>query len=305
MCVCVINPSDPDGNDGAVVKMQNLSSTRNRIVLADVAFDSNGDILIVTSDGMISSSLQCYRVHLSLEAGVVTVKCRSMASLYAHCHLESKLRDSATSRLTHVQFMNMESADVLLLAAGDSSYSQVELWQLTTNPHSLHQFYQTPNASPSQYSTQKWEYQSSISHGSLPISIATPRFPVSMSDVQQDVLFQYVAIAYRDGSLKLINKHTFQAMATTNLDYGISENEGNEKRRKVVAHIASMQQTFTGCGLVGVDQYNCLYVMKVVNTRDPVTQVPVVYLVGMLEYLLLSGMDWWDVLAGLKPGNGE
>ena len=42
--------------------------------------------------------------------------------------------------------------------------------------------------------------------------------------------------------------------------------------------------------------------MKAVNTRDPVTQVPPIYLVTMLEYVILTGYDWWDIIAALKPG---
>ena len=42
--------------------------------------------------------------------------------------------------------------------------------------------------------------------------------------------------------------------------------------------------------------------MKAVNTRDPVTQVVPAYLVGMLEYAILMGYDWWDVNAALRPG---
>ena len=54
--------------------------------------------------------------------------------------------------------------------------------------------------------------------------------------------------------------------------------------------------------MVGFDQSSCLYVMKAVNTRDPVTQVPPIYLVTMLEYVILTGYDWWDIIAALKPG---
>ncbi len=57
-----------------------------------------------------------------------------------------------------------------------------------------------------------------------------------------------------------------------------------------------------GCNLVGFDQSSCLYVMKAVNTRDPVTQVSPVYLVSMLEYTMGTGYDWWDVIAAIKPG---
>ena len=57
-----------------------------------------------------------------------------------------------------------------------------------------------------------------------------------------------------------------------------------------------------GCVLVGIDQYSCVYVMKTMNTRDPVTQVPPVYLVNMFEYLMTAGIDSWDVLMAVKPG---
>jgi len=57
-----------------------------------------------------------------------------------------------------------------------------------------------------------------------------------------------------------------------------------------------------GCVLIGVDQHSCLYVMRTMNTRDPVTEVPPVYLVNMFEYLLVSGFDFWDVLTAVKSG---
>ena len=46
----------------------------------------------------------------------------------------------------------------------------------------------------------------------------------------------------------------------------------------------------------------CMYLMKVANTRDPVTQVHVNYLVSMLEYATIVSADCWDVLIALKPG---
>jgi len=57
-----------------------------------------------------------------------------------------------------------------------------------------------------------------------------------------------------------------------------------------------------GCVLIGVDQYNCVYVMRTMNTRDPVTEVSPLYLVNMFEYLLTSGFDFWDVLTAVKSG---
>jgi len=96
----------------------------------------------------------------------------------------------------------------------------------------------------------------------MPTSVALPRFPVLygnnglaasvMSPPQQDmsssstVLFQYIAIAYRDGSVKLVDKQTFQPMTTTNLDTGITDFTECNKRRRSIAYMTCMQQTLAG-----------------------------------------------------------
>jgi len=92
----------------------------------------------------------------------------------------------------------------------------------------------------------------------LPTSVAIPQFavsyttPVTSSDQTDNNtsvpqrLFQYIAVAYRDGSVKLIDKHTFRAMTTTNLDTGISDFDSNAKRRRTIAYMTHMHQTVTG-----------------------------------------------------------
>jgi len=57
-----------------------------------------------------------------------------------------------------------------------------------------------------------------------------------------------------------------------------------------------------GCVLIGVDQHSCMYMMRTMNTRDPVTEVAPLYLVNMFEYLFTSGFDFWDVLTAVKSG---
>lgn len=63
-------------------------------------------------------------------------------------------------------------------------------------------------------------------------------------------LFQYIAVAYRDGSVKLIDKQTFRPMTTTNLDTGISDVDNNAKRRRTIAYMTYMHQTVTGESLI-------------------------------------------------------
>ncbi len=61
-------------------------------------------------------------------------------------------------------------------------------------------------------------------------------------------MFQYVAIAYKDGSVKLVKRSNFIPMTTTILDMGMEDSPdgGPEKRRKVTPYMVHMQQTYTG-----------------------------------------------------------
>ena len=289
------------------VKNETLSDWRSRVLLADIAFHTNGDVLLIVSDGSLSSVIRCYTIQISLSIrGECNIICHSTSSFFVNCHMEGSLRENNNSRITHLQYMSLDHSNQLIVGVANDNLSYVELWILVEKTTSVHPLFQTPAAKTNLSTEYTWVYKSSVSCNNIPISIAVPRFPVKYANLEKAVaMFQYIAIAYRDGSVKLVNKHTFQAIATTNLDTGISLSDCanlGEKRRRVMPFLVDMQQTLTGCCLVGVDQNSCLYVMKAVNTRDPVTEMSVSLLVGMTEYLMCLGHDWWDVLATLKPG---
>lgn len=284
------------------MKSECLGISRSRLQVADVSFDSSGAVMVAVSDGSIASAVRCYKVSLTADKSACLINCEPMAGFYVKGYMEKLLRESTTSRITNLQFVSRESGDKLIVAVGDTNISHVELWTLQNTPIVLHGRFGSPMMG--EVRSTRWAFQSEVIHTSIPISIGTPRFPVVYGE-SFNHMFQYIAIAYKDGSIKLVNQANFQPIATTNLDLGISDGELSEppgKRQRVIAHMMCMMQTFTGCSLVGLDQYSCLYVMKTVNTRDPVTQVPPAYMVAMLEYSLLFKYDWWDILAALKPG---
>jgi len=55
----------PAVSDEFIVEKSQLSDIRHaRVNIADIAFDADGSILVATSDGLITTPLQCYRVEL-------------------------------------------------------------------------------------------------------------------------------------------------------------------------------------------------------------------------------------------------
>ena len=232
------------------MRLASLTTTRHRVLLADIAHDASGNLLLVTSDGNISSAVQCYRVSLSVDptnTHPCIIDCSPVASFYVNCHTDTSLRASPSACITHVRYMAKELGDTVIVGAGDHDSSHVELWNLVTKPVALHRIYQT-DTSDSTHQTHQWAHQSSVTHVSLPVAIAVPQFPVRSATGAAATLFQYVAIGYHDGSVKLVNKHTFQPMTTTNLDMGITECDGigDKHKPKAVAHMTDMRQTVTG-----------------------------------------------------------
>lgn len=129
-----------------------LSDIRHaRVNVADIAFDADGSILIATSDGLISTPLQCYRVELQRRADgsdsdSCHVSCSAVAGFFLRCHTESTALEMTATRITHVRFVKCDAGFALLVCAGALTGSHVELWQLGYQSVPLHRFYQPPDA---------------------------------------------------------------------------------------------------------------------------------------------------------------
>lgn len=227
-----------------------LGSVRRKIAVADVAFDSQtGDILVVTSSGHASCAVTSYRITVNGDCDAYTLNISAMAGLYAQCHVSH-----SDYVISHVRFMAMESEHALMVAAGDSQSSQLELWCQDNDFIPLHKSFTAPG--DTKLTQKRWVHKNSVAHASMPLAIATPTFPVKYTGLDPSgKLFQCVAVAYKDGSIKIISKPAFRAVTTTNLDMGFNDLDPAEKRRKLSPHITCMRQTFTGCGLLGFDQF--------------------------------------------------
>ena len=138
------------GSDEFYVEKSPLSDIRHaRVNVADIAFDSDGSILIATSDGLISTPLQCYRVELQRRADggdSCPVSCSAVAGFFLRCHTESTALEMMATRITHVRFVKCDAGFALLVCAGCLTGSHVELWQLGYQSVPLHRFYQPPDA---------------------------------------------------------------------------------------------------------------------------------------------------------------
>ena len=64
------------------------------------------------------------------------------ASFFAKSQMDTSLRSSTSSRVTHLNFLPTEDSKNLVVGVGDNSNSHVELWMLNNQSISLHRLYQ-------------------------------------------------------------------------------------------------------------------------------------------------------------------
>jgi len=127
---------------------------RTRVRVADIAFDPNGSILVVTSDGSLSSPIQCHRIELKRSLSDIcfsscTIVCSPVASFFMQCHTD------VSARVTHVCYVDRNGdGHTLLVGAGDQTGSHIELWQLNNQLFMLHRFFQPSDVTTSPLSVQ-------------------------------------------------------------------------------------------------------------------------------------------------------
>jgi hypothetical protein len=60
-------------------------------------------------------------------------------------------------------------------------------------------------------------------------------------------------------------------------------------------------QTLSGCGLIAMHDGK-ISVLKVYNVRDVNLTMAALHVCLLLEYAMVTGQDWWDILLAVKPG---
>ncbi|XP_041359311.1 mediator of RNA polymerase II transcription subunit 16-like isoform X2 [Gigantopelta aegis] len=288
---------------------ENLAPFHLRLSEADISFASSGEILVATSDGLMSSTIQCFTVRISLQQGQCAVQCEASASLYMKSQMDYNGTNnddgSQALHITNLSFMNHESSDTLLVACGGQGYSCIEVWQLVDQALSLHRMFQKQQTGQEvAYKTPRWVHTTTITHNSILTGIAKPIIPLARSSADPLGFVSYFAAAYKDGSIKVMNRYSYQVIFACNLDSLVGVHHiPNLDMEKVsrVPYLSTVVQTWTGSGLVGISGSRA-FVFQVVNTRDGPIQLMPGALVHLLEYIVNTGNDWWDVLLIISPG---
>uniref|UniRef100_A0A2K5TZ74 Mediator of RNA polymerase II transcription subunit 16 n=1 Tax=Macaca fascicularis TaxID=9541 RepID=A0A2K5TZ74_MACFA len=298
---------------------QVLTSTeslcRLRVVaLADIAFTGGGNIVVATADGSSASPVQFYKVCVS----VVSEKCRIdteiLPSLFMRCTTDLNRKDKFPA-ITHLKFLARDMSEQVLLCASSQTSSIVECWSLRKEGLPVNNIFQqiSPVVGDKQPTILKWRILSATNDLDRVSAVALPKLPISLTNtdlkVASDTQFYPglgLALAFHDGSVHIVHRLSLQTMAVFYSSQAPGAQEPANSRPRPAGpavHFKAMQLSWTSLALVGIDNQGKLSVLRLSPSMGHPLEVGLAlrHLLFLLEYCMVTGYDWWDILLHVQP----
>ncbi|XP_065555798.1 mediator of RNA polymerase II transcription subunit 16 [Lathamus discolor] len=295
--------------------LTSTESLRCRVALADVAFTGGGNIVVATSDGSSTSPVQFYKVCVS----VVNEKCKIdteiLPSLFMRCTTDPARKDKYPA-ITHLKFLARDMSEQVLLCASSQNSSIVECWSLRKEGLPVNNIFQqiSPVVGDKQPMILKWRILSATNDLDRVSAVALPKLPISLTNtdlkVANDTKFfpgLGLALAFHDGSVHIVHRLSLQMMAVF---YGSSSqrpvDEQAIKRQRTagpLVHFKAMQLSWTSLALAGIDSHGKLSMLRISPSMGHVLDMNMSlrHLLFLLEYCMVTGYDWWDILLHVQP----
>ncbi|XP_075213152.1 mediator complex subunit 16 [Lycorma delicatula] len=283
----------PREGSSLLTTTDSLGSTRHRITAADICYGKNGHFLVAVSSGDVRMPVQCYRVSVTHSGDKCIIISQALPSFFLQA---SPASDHHYKAVTQLKFILREDADSLVVAANGDGGSLIEVWELLEKPLPVHKLFQSKTQPSEPFKTVLWQHQS---YYRVPMSVTcvtTCKVSVTTSVPAPS----YVVVSFSDGTIHCLYRDSLKQMASTSIVTGWREDEVKHQRLSI--SIAAMDLTWLSSVLIVADKKGQIYVYRLHPISEPGGGPMSIQLATtLLEYCLVTGLDWWDILISLRP----
>ncbi|XP_056641241.1 mediator of RNA polymerase II transcription subunit 16 [Diorhabda sublineata] len=299
MLAAVLLPQ-PTCQTPMIMATESLGPTRIFIKTADICYGKNGHFLLAVSSGDPSMPIQCYKVSVKKEDEKCTIKSQSLLSFFLNEAPKEALMDQITKErncsVSHIKWIMREDADSLVVAASSQKMSCLQVWELREKALPVHKSLGKADT-PQFFNTVLWQHQCHFQYNSLVTSLATSKL-----SLMNNISCGYVVVTFADNSIHCLYRDTLKQIVFTTLSVVPRYlDEPNAKYQKVRTNISSIDLSWLGNVLLCVDSDDNLHLFKLPPQIDSSVPLSVPYCTTILEYCLVSGLDWLDLLLVLRP----
>ncbi|XP_065339940.1 mediator of RNA polymerase II transcription subunit 16 [Cloeon dipterum] len=275
---------------------ESLGTTRQRVRAVDICYGKNGQFLVAVSGGKTNLPIQCYGVSINRNEEKMTITSQALPSFFLQCNT---LKDNSYQNVVQLRFVVREDADSLVVTSNSDTGGIVEIWELREKVISVHKVLQKSSSPPPDpFEIVVWQHQSHWQASSKIQAMCTTKGALSTAAPAST----YVMVALDDSKLYCLHRESLKQVASASLHSSWRCDEPSPKMSRGQVNAAAMDLTWAGSALLVADTRGQLYLYKVLPVADPGGgPLTVPYAVTLLEYCLISGLDWWDVLLALRP----
>ncbi|XP_015604131.1 mediator of RNA polymerase II transcription subunit 16 isoform X2 [Cephus cinctus] len=273
---------------------ESLGSTRHRITAVDLCYGKNGHFLVAVSSGSICLPIRCYRVLVRKNDEKCSITSQALPSFFLQ---DGAPKDGSCTNVMHLKFVVREDADSLVVAANSESGGFVEVWELREKSQPVHKLFQPKTLEP--FKTVVWQHQSQYRCQCPITAIATTKLSIVTTVPPPS----YVVVALADSSIHYLNRDCLKEVAYSSLNMPWRQDEPNNKYLKNSVTISHIDISWLGCILLACDTHSTLYTYKLLPEGAIFalgSSMTLSYACTLLEYCLVTGLDWLDLLLCLR-----
>ncbi|XP_050308117.1 mediator of RNA polymerase II transcription subunit 16 [Anthonomus grandis grandis] len=280
-----------------VMATESLGPTRIFVKTADICYGKNGHFLIAVSSGDPSMPVQCYTVSVKKVEEKCVITSQSLLSFFLFEAPKEALKQVVKDKnchISHIKWIMREDADSLVVAANSENQSCLQVWELREKALPVHKSFGNAE-SPQFYNTVLWQYQCHFQYSSKVTALE-----ISKLSLINNVSSGYIVVTFSDNTVHCLYRDTLKPIASTSLVVPRYHDEPLNKFPKLTTKIASIDLSWLGNVLLIMDTDDNLHLFKLPPQIDSST-LSVPYCTTVLEYCLIAGLDWLDLMLVLRP----
>ena len=274
------------GQGGVITATASLGSIRHRVTTVDICFGKKGHFLVAASSGNINLPILCYQVGVTKPDDKLVVTSQALPSFFPQ-----RPNSPNAKFVTHLKFVVREDADSLVVASSTDQGSQIDIWELREEPVTIHVMFQREQR---ESKTVTWQHHSQFQSSSSISCLTVSKISITTAVPPPS----YVLVAFEDGTVSCLFKDGLKQVATASIN-NLSWSQPKQQRLDIC--VSYMDITWLGNVAAAVDTQGQLYLYRLLPISEQGVPMTVPYACTLLEYCLVSGLDWWDLLVSLRP----
>lgn len=282
-CLTVMTEGD------CVMVIESIFPVRIKVSVADLITQEDGSFLLATSAGPINERVSVHSITLSSNNissadidyqsshNQITITCKPMSSFHINLLTQTlqereSNQDSQQSlfkNIAHLKILNKSIRPEIAVEISGPSMSLLELWELDKNESET---------------MQQWIFKGNCIFDKELIAIQAATSTLLHYKPQ----VSFIILSFVDSTVVCIRKENLRPLHTT-------------------TNIESLQNIQITCNqmtMIGIDSKSQLYAFKLPPLLECQDNGDLeVYTQYLLEYCLVTGNDWWDVLVSTKQNS--